>query len=80
MRAEVTSVSFFKRANGVGDLAQVRYVKAERAAGSADGCGHALDRHHAVRLRRSVHRTPRMRGLESARIQDRGFQAGSRSP
>ena len=36
VRAQVTSVSFFKRANGVGDLAQVRYVKAKRAAGSAN--------------------------------------------
>jgi type IV secretion system protein VirB8 len=35
VRAQVTSVSFFKRATGVGDLAQVRYVKAKRAAGSA---------------------------------------------
>jgi type IV secretion system protein VirB8 len=36
VRAEVTSVSFFKRASGIGDLAQVRYVKAKRAAGSAN--------------------------------------------
>ena len=36
VRAQVTSVSFFKRASGVGDLAQVRYVKAKRAAGSAN--------------------------------------------
>lgn len=35
VRAQVTSVSFFKRASGVGDLAQVRYFKAKRAAGSA---------------------------------------------
>jgi type IV secretion system protein VirB8 len=35
VRAEVTSVSFFKRANGIQDLAQVRYVKEKRAAGSA---------------------------------------------
>lgn len=35
VRAQITSLSFFKRANGVGDLAQVRYVKAKRAAGSA---------------------------------------------
>jgi type IV secretion system protein VirB8 len=34
VRAEVSAVSFFKRASGVGDLAQVRYVKAKRAAGS----------------------------------------------
>src|SRR5439155_2638555 len=33
VRAQVTSVSFFKRASGVADLAQVRYVKARRAAG-----------------------------------------------
>ena len=35
VRAQVTSVSFFARANGVSDLAQVRYVKAKRAAGAA---------------------------------------------
>lgn len=36
VRTQVTSVSFFKRASGVADLAQVRYVKAKRAAGSAN--------------------------------------------
>jgi len=35
VRAQVTSVSFFKRASGVGDLAQVRYIKAKRAAGGS---------------------------------------------
>lgn len=35
VRAQVTSVSFFQRANGVTDLAQVRYVKAKRASGAA---------------------------------------------
>ncbi len=35
VRAQVTSVSFFKRASGVADLAQVRYIKAKRAAGAA---------------------------------------------
>jgi type IV secretion system protein VirB8 len=34
-RSQVTSVSFFKRASGVPDLAQVRYVKSKRAAGSS---------------------------------------------
>jgi type IV secretion system protein VirB8 len=34
--ARVTSVSFFTRADGVTDLAQVRYVKAKRQAGSTD--------------------------------------------
>ena len=36
VRAQVTSVSFFKRANGVRDLAQVRYVKAKRASAGAN--------------------------------------------
>ena len=49
VRAQVTSVSFFKRANGVGDLAQVRYVKAKRSAGSANGGDDALDRDPPVR-------------------------------
>jgi type IV secretion system protein VirB8 len=35
VRARVVSVSFFRRANGLSDLAQVRYVKALRRAGSA---------------------------------------------
>ena len=35
VRAQVSSVSFFRRSSGVGDLAQVRYVKAKRAAGGA---------------------------------------------
>jgi type IV secretion system protein VirB8 len=35
VRAEVESVSFFRRANGVADLAQVRYLRAERASSSA---------------------------------------------
>jgi type IV secretion system protein VirB8 len=34
VRAQVNSVSFFKRASGVGDLAQVRYIRARRSAGS----------------------------------------------
>jgi type IV secretion system protein VirB8 len=36
LRAEVESVSFFKRGTGVSDLAQVRYVKEKRAVGSAE--------------------------------------------
>ncbi len=35
VRVQVTSVSFFTRASGLGDLAQVRYLKAERQAGGA---------------------------------------------
>ena len=36
LRAEVGAVSFFERANGVSDLAQVRYVKATRPAGGGE--------------------------------------------
>jgi type IV secretion system protein VirB8 len=36
VHVQVTSISFFQRANGVADLAHVRYVKAQRAAGGAD--------------------------------------------
>jgi type IV secretion system protein VirB8 len=36
LRADVASVSFFERGTGVSDLAQVRYVKAKRVAGSAE--------------------------------------------
>ena len=36
IRSQVTSVSFFTRADGVTDLAQVRYFKGERQAGSAE--------------------------------------------
>lgn len=36
IRAQVISVSFFTRADGVSDLAQVRYVKGKRQAGSAE--------------------------------------------
>jgi type IV secretion system protein VirB8 len=35
VRAQVESVSFFRRGNGVADLAQVRYVKAERKGSDA---------------------------------------------
>lgn len=36
VRAEVESVSFFQRGNGLNDLAQVRYVKAEREGGDGE--------------------------------------------
>ncbi len=36
VRVEVASVSFFKRGNGIADLAQIRYLKAERAAGGGE--------------------------------------------
>jgi type IV secretion system protein VirB8 len=36
VRAQVTSISFFERGNGVSDLAQVRYVKVKRPAGGTD--------------------------------------------
>jgi len=41
VRVQVKSVSFFQRANGVSDLAQVRYLKAERQGnGSAERFTH----------------------------------------
>jgi type IV secretion system protein VirB8 len=41
VRAEVQSVSFFKRASGVADLAQVRYLKSERqGSGAAEHITH----------------------------------------
>jgi len=36
VRVQVQSVSFFERANGIGDLAQVRYLKAERQGTAAE--------------------------------------------
>jgi type IV secretion system protein VirB8 len=36
VRAQVVSVSFFKRSNGVSDLAQVRYLKAQRPGPGAE--------------------------------------------
>jgi type IV secretion system protein VirB8 len=36
VRAQVTSVSFFQRGDGVTDLAQVRYVKARRQGGGSE--------------------------------------------
>lgn len=36
LRAQVASVSFFKRANGIADLAQVRYIKGRRPSAGAE--------------------------------------------
>jgi type IV secretion system protein VirB8 len=36
VRVQVSSVSFFKRGNGLEDLAQVRYVKGQRVSGTAE--------------------------------------------
>jgi type IV secretion system protein VirB8 len=35
IRSQVSSVSFFQRGSGISDLAQVRYIKARRPAGSS---------------------------------------------
>ena len=70
------SVSFFKRASGVADLAQVRYLKAKRRRRRYRRERHALDRDAPVRLRGSVAGSQGPR-LESARVQDRGFHAGA---
>ena len=36
VRVQVSSISFFERATGINDLAQVRYFKARRAGGTAE--------------------------------------------
>jgi len=36
LRAQVTAISFFTRASGIADLAQVRYIKTKRVAGGAE--------------------------------------------
>jgi type IV secretion system protein VirB8 len=36
IRAQVTAVSFFARASGIADLAQVRYIKSKRAGSTAE--------------------------------------------
>jgi type IV secretion system protein VirB8 len=40
VRVQVQAVSFFRRGNGVEDLAQVRYLKAERQGGAAEHVTH----------------------------------------
>jgi type IV secretion system protein VirB8 len=40
VRAQVESVSFFRRANGVADLAQVRYLKSEHRDGGSERLSH----------------------------------------
>jgi type IV secretion system protein VirB8 len=53
IRAQVISVSFFTRADGVGDLAQVRYLKAKRQAGTA-----AEERTHWIATLRYAYAKP----------------------
>lgn len=36
IRAQVTAVSFFSRASGTADLAQIRYIKSKRSGGTAE--------------------------------------------
>jgi type IV secretion system protein VirB8 len=40
VRAQVTAITFFTRANGVSSLAQIRYVKAQRPPGGSDVLTH----------------------------------------
>ena len=53
VRAQVNSVSFFTRASGLSDLAQVRYLKAARQGAGSRGNLHSLGRDHPIRLRGS---------------------------
>ena len=77
IRAQVTSVSFFTRADGVTDLAQVRYFKAKRQAGSAEEARTLLDREHPLHLCGPLER-PVGAALEPARLQDRRLSPGAR--
>jgi type IV secretion system protein VirB8 len=40
IRAQVTAITFFKRANGLSELAQVRYIKARRPPGGTETITH----------------------------------------
>ena len=40
VRVQVTAVTFFRRANGVNELTQVRYIKAKRAPGGTEVLSH----------------------------------------
>ena len=69
IRARVSSVSFFERANGVQDLAQVRYTKARRASGNAEEqISHWIATIQYVYGEPSEPEAP---ALESTRLQDR---------
>ena len=54
VRAEVESVSFFKHANGVQDLAQVRYLQAERPSNTAAERVTRFRRDGSIRLFRAL--------------------------
>ena len=51
VRVQVNSVSFFTRASGLSDLAQVRYLKAARQGAGRGGILHSLGGNDSVRLR-----------------------------
>ena len=78
MRVQVKSVSFFTRASGLSDLAQVRYVKA-----LAPGCRCGGKFSHWVATVQYAYtepaKDPKTRALESAGLQDRRLQVGAGS-
>lgn len=59
LRVQVTAVTFFKRQNGLTDLAQVRYIKRKRAPGGAEVLSHWIATIEYVYVAPS--RDPRMR-------------------
>ena len=78
VRVQVKSVSFFTRASGLSDLAQVRYLKITRRGGGAERSAFPLGRDDSV----CVHGTregSEDAPLESARLQDRRFSLRARS-
>ena len=75
----VEDVSFFKRASGIQDLAQVRYLTIESQGNDAGGELPSLDRHCRIRVRLAFRR-PQGPALESARLQDREPHPRARGP
>ena len=72
IRAQVGAVSFFTRADGLQDLAQVRYTKAARAGGGGqDQVTHWIATVQ-LRLRRALQGSAHP-SLESTRVQGRGL-------
>ena len=76
VRVQVTSMSFFTRASGLSDLAQVRYLKALRRGRRFGRDVQSLGGDHSVRLHRPRQGSEDPR-LESAGFQDRRFQVGA---
>ncbi len=77
VRVQVESVSFFERASGVTDLAQVRYLKAERyGAGAVEHISHWISTIQYAYAGPS--QDPRTASLEPTRLQGPGIDDRAR--